>query len=104
MTYEVKITKNLWRTRMNKKSIGMALSCLFLAPCLGLADERLFTYTYQAEVLPKGALEFEQWITNRNGRASGVYSAFDLREEFEAGLTDKLTTAVYLNTKSEYQS
>jgi hypothetical protein len=89
---------------MKNSHLGMALGCFLLLPLAARADERLFTYTYQAEVLPKGAMEFEQWITNRNGHAAGVFSAFDLREEFETGLTDKLTTAVYLNTKSEYQS
>ncbi len=76
-----------------------------LAAAAGLhADERLFGYVYEAEVLPKGAMEFEQWITNLNGKDQGVYSRFNLREEFETGLTDRLTTALYLNSKSEYIS
>jgi hypothetical protein len=82
----------------------MVLGFTLVLPVLARADERLFTYTYQAEVLPKGAMEFEQWITNRNGHANGVFSSFDLRQEFETGLTDRLTTALYFNTKSVYES
>ena len=32
------------------------------------ADERRFTYVYEPEVLPKGAWEFEQWVTLRTQR------------------------------------
>jgi hypothetical protein len=85
----------------------LALAVLMLATLWAgpvRADERMFGYVYEAEVLPKGAMEFEQWVTNRNGKAEGIYSAWDLREEFEVGLTDSLTTALYLNTKSVYES
>lgn len=68
------------------------------------ADERLFGYVYEAEVLPKGALEIEQMVTNRNGKAEGVYSAWDLSTEIETGLTDALTSALYFKMKSLYSS
>jgi hypothetical protein len=71
---------------------------------LASADERLFTYTHEAEVLPKGAMEFEQWATNRFGKAKGVYSRWDIREEFEAGLTDNLSGAIYINFQSKFTS
>jgi hypothetical protein len=80
------------------------LSLLFLATRSLSADERPFAFSYEADVLPKGALEFEQSISNRLGHAQGIYSAFDLRQELESGLTDNLTASVYLNSKSEYQS
>jgi len=38
---------------------------------VGRADERRFTYTYEPELLPKGGLEFEQWITLRTQRTAG---------------------------------
>jgi uncharacterized protein DUF6662 len=66
------------------------------------ADERLFTYVQEAEVLPKGGLEFEHWLTHRRGKADGVFSAWDFREELEYGLTDKLSVAGYLNFKSTH--
>src|SRR5262249_55600162 len=40
---------------------------------------------------------FESWITWKTGKDEGRYDEFDLREEFEYGLTDDLTTALYLN-------
>ena len=74
-----------------------------LAPFLAArADERLFTYVQEAEVLPKGGLEFEQWLTHRRGKANGVFAAWDFREELEYGLTDRLTVAGYLNFKSTH--
>lgn len=64
------------------------------------ADERHFTYSYEASVLPKGQWEIEQWVTNENGKEDGDYSQWDLRTEFEYGLTDRLMTAIYLNVES----
>lgn len=64
------------------------------------ADQRPFTYTYEAGVLPEGASEIEQWVTNQNGRDGGDYSRWDLRTEFEHGITDRLQTALYLNLQS----
>ncbi len=66
------------------------------------ADERLFTYVEEAEVLPKDGLEFEQWLTHRRGRANGVFAAWDFREELEYGLTDRLNVAGYLNFKDTH--
>lgn len=66
------------------------------------ADERLFGYVYEADVLPKGGREFEQWLTHRRDKADGVFAAWDLREELEFGLTDRLTTAAYLNFTSTH--
>lgn len=66
---------------------------------------RIFTYTYEPETMPKGAKEFEQWITARIGRARATgkenYVRWDIREEFELGVTDWYTAALYLNLKHE---
>lgn len=62
------------------------------------ADARHFAYSYEADsILEQGHWEFEQWVTHRNGRATGIFRAFDLREEVEYGLLERLTTALYLN-------
>src|SRR5204863_9198625 len=49
-----------------------------------VASERLFTYTYEPETLPKGTTEFEQWVTLRSGRDEKVgqedYTRWELRE------------------------
>lgn len=81
--------------------VGLVLSCLFAGTAL--ADERRFTYSYEADsVLPKGAFEFEQWATLKAGKEDGKYYQWRLREEIETGLTDRLTTALYLNLKDTY--
>lgn len=66
------------------------------------ANERHFTYTYESATLPSGAKELEVWATNRVGRERR-YNRFDNRLEFEVGLTDRLQTAFYLNTKAIVQ-
>ncbi len=65
------------------------------------ADERKFTYSYEARTLPAGAHEFEQWATLRSRKEGGVYRSWDFREEVEYGLLDRLTVAVYLNWEYE---
>lgn len=69
------------------------------------ASERYFTYTYEPETMPAGAAEFEQWITLRTQRNDAVgqhnYNRWELREEFEYGVTDNYTVSLYLNTKAE---
>ena len=95
------------RVHRKKKFVlfGLVLGLLpFAGIPLAHADERLFTYSYEAEVLPKKRWEVEQWFTQRYGKQSGDFAAFDFREELEYGFLDKLTTALYLNFKSEYAS
>src|SRR5665647_2523432 len=60
------------------------------------AQDRLFTYTYQSNVLNKGQKELEVWSTLRSGR-DNYYRAFDHSMEFEVGLGGKLQTSFYLN-------
>ena len=78
-------------------------ACLVAAAVAALpppsfADERMFTYSYEAvSVLPKGGWEFEQWITYRGDKGEGTFARWDLREEIEYGVTDRYTTALYLN-------
>lgn len=82
-----------------------------LAGCLPVthsrADERRFTYTYEPEVLPKGAMEFEQWVTLRTQRTKngavqqGNYNQWEIREELEYGVTDRYSVSLYLNGLSQ---
>ncbi len=69
------------------------------------ADERRFTYTYEPETLPEGALEFENWVTLGVGRNQTVgqenYNKWDFRQELEYGVTDWYTAALYLNEQSQ---
>src|SRR5437764_3965320 len=66
------------------------------------ADGRLFTYVQEAEVLPRGSLEFEQWLTDLRSKADGVFALWDFREELEYGLMDRLSVAGYLNFKNTH--
>jgi opacity protein-like surface antigen len=65
------------------------------------ADERKYTYSYEAKTLPQGGLEFEQWATLRAHRDVGKVWFLDLREEIEYGVTDRFTVAGYLNFEVE---
>jgi hypothetical protein len=89
---------------MNKtKLILMALLAGGLSVLNARADERRFTYTYEPEVLPKGAMEFEQWVTLRTQRTKGGavqqgnFNRWQIREELEYGVTDRYTVSLYLN-------
>lgn len=64
------------------------------------AGEALFTHTYLAETLPKGAMEVEQWITQRSDKSQGTYELTQYRTEFEYGVTDYWTLAFYANAYS----
>ncbi|HUS34006.1 MAG TPA: DUF6662 family protein [Verrucomicrobiae bacterium] len=86
------------------------LLATMLAACAVInanADERRFTYTYEPETLPKGNLEFEQWLTVRSQKTSAGdvgkenFNRFDFREELEYGVTDRYTVSLYLNGKHE---
>ncbi|NDA68679.1 MAG: hypothetical protein EBY09_18940, partial [Verrucomicrobia bacterium] len=84
-----------------------SLLLTLLASCLCLtqagADERRFTYVYEPEVLPKGAMEFEQWVTLRTQRTKGGdvqqgnFNRWQIREELEYGVTDRYSVSLYLN-------
>ena len=71
---------------------------VLMAATLGCqASERLFGYVYETETLPKGGIEYEQWLTYRNAKSQGNYTRWDLRHELEYGLTDVLQTSFYIN-------
>jgi hypothetical protein len=73
---------------------GLARSALFAAamglPLASIADEGLFGYVRGAEVLPKGAWDFEQWFTSRQDKGVGTYEALDTKTEIDYGATDRL--------------
>lgn len=90
-----------------RKTFLLILGTLFLTTMSAqvFADSRHFTYSYEADsVLGKGKWEFEQWLTFRGHRSDNNFYAFDLREEIETGLTDRLTTALYLNFRDTHNS
>ncbi len=76
------------------------LSILLLAAIAlfqtSVAQDRVFTYTYQTNVLSKGVKELEYWSTVRSGRKE-FYNAIDQRFELELGLGKNVQTAFYFN-------
>jgi len=60
------------------------------------SQDRLFTYTYQSNVLNKSQKEIEVVTTFRNGR-NNYYRTLKHRLEFELGLGSKIQTSFYLN-------
>ena len=86
--------------KLNTK-LQMALLCGLLAAASARADERFFTYVEDADVIPKGSWEFEQWLTFQKGYPGGDQDydryRWNFREEIEYGLTEKLSGALYLN-------
>src|SRR5690349_12841864 len=64
------------------------------------AQDRVFTHTYQSNVLPLHARELEYWSTLRSGKTD-YYNAIDQRFELELGLGQNWQTAFYFNTGTE---
>ena len=79
-----------------RKTNILFLSFLFFFPAV--AGESMFGYLYTAETIPAGQWEYEQWNTIRSGKARGEYTAFDLRNEIEYGVTDRFQVALYINS------
>jgi hypothetical protein len=90
------------KTDWSRQMKSLVTTCVVVAGLQSApAIERIFTYTYEPETLPQGVAEFEQWVTLRTGRSEEVgqenYNRWDLREEFEYGVTDIYSLALYLN-------
>jgi len=66
------------------------------------ADENYFGYSYGSETLPKGKWELYSWTTGRFGKGTGSYSAFDLKQEVEYGVTDRFQVALEWNENYTY--
>src|SRR4030095_5581696 len=98
------VTSNDHITMNTRSKLLMRLLAAGLCLAGARADERRFTYTYEPEVLPQGAMEFEQWVTLRTQRTKNVgqqnFNRWDLREELEYGVTDRYSVSLYLNTQA----
>lgn len=80
------------------------ISLIFLVTSIFLtstahADENLFAYTYTADTIPKGGLEFNSTVTNRWDKGRGRYYGADLDFELEYGVTNKFQISGYLNAQ-----
>ena len=66
---------------------GASLALLSLAD----AGSRRFAYSYETTPMPKGAMELESTLTWKTDVAEEPgLEEFDLRHEFEFGVTDRL--------------
>ncbi|MGN6604475.1 MAG: hypothetical protein ACTHK8_18600, partial [Ginsengibacter sp.] len=77
---------------------------LFLFQTIAFAQDRIFAYTYQTNVLNKGDFDVEFQNTLAAGK-KGLYSPYifgrhlDQRLEFEVGLGKNVQTSFYLNSE-----
>lgn len=61
------------------------------------ASNRKFLYNYEATTMPAGGREFETWVTWKTDNPDDPdFERFDIRHEFEFGLTDRLQLGLYL--------
>ena len=97
--------RSLVRKRLVAKALLGCVAGGLLGAAPAFADERFFTYIEDADVLPKGAWEFEQWLTLGEGHPGGDHAfdqyRWDFREEIEHGFTDQLSGAMYLNFRQD---
>ncbi|NPV10545.1 MAG: hypothetical protein HPY57_01975 [Ignavibacteria bacterium] len=61
------------------------------------ADRRYFARSYTSYTIPAKVLELEIWNTGKIQKDQGYYYKWQPRIEFEYGVTDKLTAAIYFN-------
>ena len=60
------------------------------------AGSRNFAYSYETTTMSKGAMELESIVTWKTNTADdSKFERFDIRHEFEYGVTDRLQLAVY---------
>lgn len=82
-----------------------ALACLLV---LGASsdvradEENLLSYSEDTEIVPTGRTEIYNWLTLRQGKASGSYSVTDYFAELEYGLTARSQISLYL-TAADYR-
>src|SRR5260370_39842309 len=80
--------------------ISLLAASLLVLPVRG--DENYFGYSYGSETLPKGKWGLYSWTTGRFGKGTGSYSAFDLKQEVEYGVTDRFQIALEWNENHTY--
>lgn len=74
---------------MRKHLLSLAVGSLL--SLTAYADENLFGYVKGSEVLPAGAWELYEVITQRADKGVGEYTAYNADTELEYGVTDRFT-------------
>lgn len=92
-------TDPMKKTTSHPTVLRGALGCLSTALILSSAADagsRRFTYSYETTTMSKGAMELESWVTWKTDKASDPdFERFDIRHEFEYGVTDRFQLALY---------
>ncbi len=81
------------------KQTALAAFFFLLVPHAN-AQDRIFSYTYQSNVLHPGEREIEPWSTFRWGKKE-FFRAFDQRLEFELGIAKNVQTSFYINISTK---
>ncbi len=83
------------QTKISARTLVATLGALALANPAA-ANSRRFSYSYETTTMAKGAMELESWVTWKTDQASDPdFERFDIRHEFEYGVTDRLQLAFY---------
>ena len=73
-----------------------AMGALHVFSSAANAGSRHFAYTYETTTMTKGAMELESSVTWKSEKqADPGFERFDIRHEFEYGVTDRLQLAFY---------
>lgn len=83
---------------MHKMKFILLVSFWVLCSLRVWAGEGFFGYLYTTDTEPAHEWEYEQSHTLRTGKARGDYTALDLRNEIEYGVTDAFQAALYINS------
>lgn len=81
------------------KTIIITVTIIFINSITLLAQDRHFAWNYNSPTLTKGSVDVEVWNTYSFGRKNYHYSQFWNRLEFEFGVTNKIQTSFYINSK-----
>ena len=98
MCYKWRLNTNNLCTIIIRRLLSLLL--FLVVADISCADEQLFGYVQDAEVLPRGGRQIYQWVTHHQERIHGITSAQDYRTGLEYGFTNKLQGSLYLNARS----
>src|SRR5258706_14530750 len=74
-----------------------ALGALLASLRPALADETPFASIYTTELLPKGAMESQQWVSWKHKKPQEQFDQVEGRTEFEYGVSNKFLASLYAN-------
>jgi len=96
----IDIESQLHYHSMKRLSILLLLSSTFspyFSIATAVASDRRFTYVYEATTCAQGEIEIETWATWKTRRdGASRANQWDFRHEFEYGLTDRTSLALYV--------